>query len=465
MASEEPEPEPHSMKVISIITFHTVTATPTASTKEFTYVFENTSDNYIPFLKLILSTHGEQRYRIGTRFTFSIKAQLPSVKKGEALDIDTEEEYKALVKAILTGLPAKLTVYVDQGEIQKKWKQRKDLDEDSDNEDIDGEDPSLNDSNGLSELDRALARFREILEKRWQNDHDAGYMYIDPDTGTSYPLTPQMMKEWSRAMYNGESNQNAPPEHLVMFNTAHRKTALHPSRIAAGVNQPAPTSDLGHLASILTTVLGHAGLAPKPAPAVEVPATPARTAHHASPASPALPTPSKLPRFLEYASRELGVPNARQFEFAMNENGYGPDILHRLEDRDLTDLGMTKGDAMRLKAGAAAWWEGPHAKRKRASSDVRAGGGFPGSRCHDEGGAERFYGPRIVNGYGEANIFYRCPIQNKFVLVPLGYRATTEEEIDLADGDTEMDLYNPPNSQSDERNNAAQTLAGLANSS
>jgi hypothetical protein len=71
--------------------------------------------------------------------------------------------------------------------------------QDSD-EDINGENPGLYDPNGLSELDRSLAHFRSILEKKYQNDHDSGYTYIDPSTGKSHPLSPQMMKEWSRSM-------------------------------------------------------------------------------------------------------------------------------------------------------------------------------------------------------------------------------------------------------------------------
>ncbi|KAJ7843977.1 hypothetical protein B0H14DRAFT_2585400 [Mycena olivaceomarginata] len=66
---------------------------------------------------------------------------------------------------------------------------------------------------GLSELDRSLARFRGILERKYQNDHDWGYTYIDSHTAKSYPLTPTMMKEWARAMHDGETNRDNPPGH------------------------------------------------------------------------------------------------------------------------------------------------------------------------------------------------------------------------------------------------------------
>jgi hypothetical protein len=55
-------------------------------------------------------------------------------------------------------------------------------------------------SNGLTKIDLELARLRGLLEKKYSNDHDAGYTYIDSVTSDSVPLTPFMMKEWARAM-------------------------------------------------------------------------------------------------------------------------------------------------------------------------------------------------------------------------------------------------------------------------
>lgn len=55
-------------------------------------------------------------------------------------------------------------------------------------------------SNGLTKIDSELARLRCLLEKKYSNDYDAGYTYIDPVTSDSVPLTPFMMKEWARAM-------------------------------------------------------------------------------------------------------------------------------------------------------------------------------------------------------------------------------------------------------------------------
>ena len=55
------------------------------------------------------------------------------------------------------------------------------------------------DNLGLSKEEYDLAKERAKLEKKYQNDHDGGYTYIDT-TGVSIPLTPFMMKEWAHAL-------------------------------------------------------------------------------------------------------------------------------------------------------------------------------------------------------------------------------------------------------------------------
>ncbi|KAJ7918103.1 hypothetical protein B0H13DRAFT_1553262, partial [Mycena leptocephala] len=118
--------------------------------------------------------------------------------------------------------------------------------------------------------------------------------------------------------------------------------------------------------------------------------------------SPVVPTPSKLPRFLEYAAQNLGVTAAPDFESRMHHKGYGPDILHMVENKALKELGMTLGDALYLKAGSLNWWNGPDAKRKRSNSDEvgKEVSNWTPARvfevCHTDGGLERFYGPKLV---------------------------------------------------------------------
>jgi hypothetical protein len=64
------------------------------------------------------------------------------------------------------------------------------------------EDVSRNATHGLSDLEYGMARYRGLLEKKYGNDHDSGYSFVSSD-GTTLPLTPLMMKEWSRACVRG----------------------------------------------------------------------------------------------------------------------------------------------------------------------------------------------------------------------------------------------------------------------
>jgi hypothetical protein len=140
----------------------------------------------------------------------------------------------------------------------------------------------------------------------------------------------------------------------------------------------------------------------------------------------------------------------------MRENGYGPDIMHLLEDQALVDCGMTKGDALRIKAGAVSWWNGPDAKRKRVEEETGMAGP---SRPRDNGpttppnekvsferrfkgdGATRFWGPRITPAKGvqsEADKNTWLLATGRWIPMPLGYRAVEdfegEEQDDEEDG-------------------------------
>ncbi|KAJ7893618.1 hypothetical protein B0H14DRAFT_3666217 [Mycena olivaceomarginata] len=92
-------------------------------TKDFTYTFEASLSNYLDFLKLILENHGEERYNITAKMLYSMKVQLAGIKKTEALDADTLEEFKELVKDdIIAKKTLKLTIFVDMADIEKRWR-------------------------------------------------------------------------------------------------------------------------------------------------------------------------------------------------------------------------------------------------------------------------------------------------------------------------------------------------------
>jgi hypothetical protein len=81
-------------------------------------------------------------------------------------------------------------------------------------------------------------------------------------------------------------------------------------------------------------------------------------------------TPTKLPRFLKWAKKTCGMPNIEQHLHVLASQGYGPDILDRVPDASLTALGISHGDALRLKQGAIEWWKNECSRRpsKRTAS-------------------------------------------------------------------------------------------------
>jgi hypothetical protein len=72
----------------------------------------------------------------------------------------------------------------------------------------------------------------------------------------------------------------------------------------------------------------------------------------------------------------LGITSALDFELLMCRNGFGPDILHLVDDQELTEMGMRKGDVICLEAGAQSWWNGPKAK-KHVHSEINNQGVMP----------------------------------------------------------------------------------------
>jgi hypothetical protein len=176
------------------------------------------------------------------------------------------------------------------------------------------------------------------------------------------------------------------------------------------------------------------------------PRTPTRnrqpyTIPSSSPAeSPIRPSPSQLTRFLIHAENKLGVRDASLYELPLRHKRYGPDILHRVPDSALEDLGIQPGDVIRLKDGAVAWWKGPEAKKK---SDVFEGDAHPPSRApftvayerrFADGGGSWFSGPPMVGGDppqvpGET-LWFRCEARKDWFPVPPGYTVLEEGDDD-----------------------------------
>jgi hypothetical protein len=54
-------------------------------------------------------------------------------------------------------------------------------------------------ASGVTDLEKQLAHFCMLLEKKWGSDHDNSCTYIYPN-GTPIPLMPYIIKEWAHAI-------------------------------------------------------------------------------------------------------------------------------------------------------------------------------------------------------------------------------------------------------------------------
>jgi hypothetical protein len=148
--------------------------------------------------------------------------------------------------------------------------------------------------------------------------------------------------------------------------------------------------------------------------------------------SPVLLSPSQLTRFLSHAKTHLGVPDALVYESTLRHKHYGPDILHKVQDSALEELGIQPGDVIRLKEGAVTWWNSPDVKRKRGNEEVPDA---PPAKClvayerrFDDGGGNRFWGPPMVEGdafdapdvLGE-KMWFKCEARDAWFPIPQGY--------------------------------------------
>ena len=213
-------------------------------------------------------------------------------------------------------------------------------------------------------------------------------------------------------------------------------------------------SDIGHLSTLITTIVGAAA---NPAPATPVciasqVATPQVTRSSPSANDNELVySPSHIPQFLKHASSKLGVRNALDFESPLRRKGYGPDILPDIADSELVALGISEGDVIRLKNGSRRWWNGPDAKCKfdevddnnffswlspgRTASDAEAdtSNGYQSKRiCHYEyrclegDGATRYnVAPMERGGLEDHDRFtsYYDEKQRKMLPIPDGFTA------------------------------------------
>jgi len=109
-------------------------------TKSKELIFHVDEDGYLSFLKALLEKHSKTRYQVTASKPFSFKyyyhtwsyvsslnfscndnthIQVHAISKAAALDVDTENEYKAMVGKIIAEKLKNVMILVDMKDIQK----------------------------------------------------------------------------------------------------------------------------------------------------------------------------------------------------------------------------------------------------------------------------------------------------------------------------------------------------------
>jgi hypothetical protein len=157
-------------------------------------------------------------------------------------------------------------------------------------------------------------------------------------------------------------------------------------------------------------------------------------------------TPTKLPRYLKYAETTLGIKNACAYEESLEMMGYGPDILHLVDNTALKEIGITPGDAIRLKQHSLSWLDNASAsdseKRKRTPSPNPVLSTPPNKKVrfekrYHEGGSSRIYGPSLMKGDIAPGLdfdwYYFCDAAKEMVPLPPGYVPILDGEAHIWD--------------------------------
>ncbi|KIK13778.1 hypothetical protein PISMIDRAFT_17760 [Pisolithus microcarpus 441] len=409
------------------------------STKMKELLFIAVESNYLEFLQAILLKHG--------------------MRVSDAIDVDNAVDYKEMVKNISEDKPPVVKIFVDMQHIKKLPQAIQSSD---DSECTSDSSKGMSGSAKKANLDNRLARWRLKLQKAYKNEHDEGLTYIGP-LG-SIPLTPTMIRDWCLALEDGQATITTPPN-IELFNMANKAPILHLMRKATA--QPAPAAlDLNSLTlAILLRTLAQfdTGLHSPTAPVMPMPQTPKQPKVEDTDGglSPPIPSPSKLVHYLQFAESHLGVKHAMSYKSALEMHGIGPDILPDVSDKLLADLGLSAGDAIHLKKGSIAWWNGPDAKRKRSNASA-SGAPEPSSkrlntqdsrpnrdsklcrvsyeRWYHEGGGWRFTAPPMHKDDNpglppklDYDLFYLCETIKQWLPVPHGYSV----DLDAEDNETE----------------------------
>ncbi|KZP08225.1 hypothetical protein FIBSPDRAFT_964964 [Athelia psychrophila] len=208
-----------------------------------------------------------------------------------------------MVTSILTDIPSKIKIIFDMKEVQQNCPVTQTI-RDREDEDSELEDDETTFVQGeVTDQERELTRLRLKLEKAYgdPNDNTKTFIYAN---GTQLPLTPGMINEWTRALYDGETTIKQPP-HSPTFDPSKRAPSLLPGGRGVSTSSSG-SSDLAAVATmaILSTLSHNTGSS--------LPANPLPTALPMQ-ALPVITTPTTLKRFLAHCQTDLGILDAPNY--------------------------------------------------------------------------------------------------------------------------------------------------------
>src|SRR6266849_4509195 len=118
--------------------------------------------------------------------------------------------------------------------------------------------------------------------------------------------------------------------------------------------------------------------------------------------------------------------------------GFGPDILHLVDNRVLKNVGFTPRDVICLKQNLQQWWNSTDTKCKW-TSPMPPQSTPPNKRVsfkerYHDGRTYRLYGPKIVEAERDLLLnasfdwYYFCKAQDTMVPLPVGYMPVIDGE-------------------------------------
>ncbi|RXW11947.1 hypothetical protein EST38_g13908 [Candolleomyces aberdarensis] len=182
--------------------------TKATKTKNFSFNFKATEENYLELLKVILAKHHIKSLPdlVAKKRYYLMKIQVPPAMKSDAEDIFNLQEFNAIARNFDKKPPVKaIAIYVDMKEVKRGLKKNlldKDNSESRSKVKLSNPANSNDKDNNLAGLERELALLRGKLWEKYGNNSNNSLSYTNPTTGENVLLTLFMTKEWAQALYD-----------------------------------------------------------------------------------------------------------------------------------------------------------------------------------------------------------------------------------------------------------------------